>query len=173
VLQPGDPAPAFDLPNQHGEPISLAAFAGQRLVLWFFPRADTDDRPYDDPWARERRERGEPPRCTRQACAFRDRWGAFRARNATLVGVSTDTVPDLRAFAEDFDLPFDLLSDPDGAVARRYDSLGTKTVEGTDYEIALRNTFVVDETGVVREAFLGVSPVEGHASRVLDALDRL
>jgi peroxiredoxin Q/BCP len=147
MLEVGETAPAFELPNQDGETVSLEEFRGQRVVVYFYPRADT---------------RG----CTMEAQSFRDEFDAFHERDAVVLGVSDDPVADLADFAEKYDLPFDLLSDADGEVGRAYDSYGTRTVGEREVTAAFRNTYVVDEEGRIAAAHEGVHP-EDHAEDVL------
>ena len=147
MLEIGDDAPAFTLPNQDGEPVSLADFAGQPVVVYFYPRADT-------------------PGCTTEACGFRDAWDDYADAGAAVVGISDDPVEDLAAFREKFDLPFDLLSDEDGAVASAYDSYGEKTMYGNTFDGVFRNTYLVDPDGEIAAVYPKVDP-EGHAEAVL------
>lgn len=151
MLKTGDPAPTFELSNQHGSDVALSDFEGQSVVVYFYPRADT-------------------PGCTTEACSFRDNWSAYEARNVPVLGISDDPVPDLRDFAEKYELPFDLLSDEDGAVATAYDSYGTKNVFGNEVEGTFRNTYVVGPGGMITAAYEGVDPAD-HATEVLEALD--
>lgn len=137
MLDTGTNGPEFSLENQHGETVRLTDLDG-RVVVYFYPRADT-------------------PGCTTEACGFRDTWNAFEERGISVVGISDDPVDDLADFAAEYDLPFHLLSDPDGEVARAYDSSG-----GTS---AARNTYVVSD-GRIEAAYEGVSP-EGHAEEIL------
>jgi len=147
MLEAGQPAPAFELPDQDGEPVSLSAYRGQRVVLYFYPRADT-------------------PGCTAEACGFRDAWGEYEDRDVVVLGVSNDPVDALAEFAEKYDLPFRLMSDEDGAVAERYDSFGEIEHEGEIYDIALRNTFLIGPDGDLEAVYEGVDP-EGHADEVI------
>lgn len=151
MLEPGDPAPAFDLPNQDGDTVSLADFDGRYVVVYFYPRADTAG-------------------CTTEACGFRDRWGDYEAADVAVVGISDDPVADLADFADSYDLPFDLLSDEDGAVSTAYDSYGEKNMFGNTFDGVFRNTVVVGPDGDVVAAFEGVDP-EDHATEVLDAIE--
>lgn len=150
MLEPGDDAPDFELPNQDGESVSLADFAGDYVVVYFYPRADT-------------------PGCTTEACSFRDNWDAYEDAGVRVVGVSDDPVDDLAAFREKFDLPFDLLSDEDGAASTAYDSYGEKTVFGNQVTGVFRNTFVVGPDGGVVAVYEGVDPEE-HAAEVLEEI---
>jgi peroxiredoxin Q/BCP len=147
MLQTGEPAPAFELTNQDGETVRLSDFEGERVVLYFYPRANT---------------RG----CTIEAQGFRDEHAAFRDVDAVVLGVSNDPVENLGPFREEHDLPFDLLSDPDGAVAEQYDSYGSVEIEGGQTEIALRNTYVIGPDGEIERTYEGVDPSD-HAEDVL------
>ncbi|KYH25494.1 peroxiredoxin [Halalkalicoccus paucihalophilus] len=149
MLEPGSDAPTFSLENQHGETVSLAEFDGP-VVVYFYPRADT-------------------PGCTTEACGFRDSWDAFEEREVAVLGISDDPVSDLDEFAEKYDLPFDLLSDPDGEVADTYDSYGEKDMFGNTFDGVFRNTYVIEDGRIVA-AYEGVSP-EGHAEGILADLE--
>ncbi|WP_254863178.1 thioredoxin-dependent thiol peroxidase [Halovivax gelatinilyticus] len=152
MLEPGDDAPAFELSNQHGETVSLSEFSGQPVVVYFYPRANTEG-------------------CTVQACEFRDASSDLDRLDAEVVGISDDPVEDLASFAEDYDLEFHLLSDEDGSVSAAYDSYGEKQMFGNTFDGVFRNTYVVDEDGTIAAVFEGVTP-EGHADEVLAALKR-
>ncbi len=151
MLDTGTRAPGFELRNQDGEPVALDEFSGEYVVVYFYPRADT-------------------PGCTTEACSFRDSWGDLADANVSVVGISDDPVPDIKAFAEKFDLPFDLLSDEDGSVASMYDSYGEKTMFGNTFDGVFRNTYVVGPEGDIIATFEGVDP-EGHATEVLEAVE--
>jgi peroxiredoxin Q/BCP len=147
MLDVGTQAPDFTLSNHRGDPVSLSDYRGQRVVLYFYPRADT-------------------PGCTTEACGFRDAWADYTARDVAVLGVSDDPVSDLASFAAEYDLPFELLSDEDGSVAAAYDSYGEKRMFGNTFDGVFRNTYVVAPDGRVEAAYEGVSP-EGHAAAVL------
>ncbi|MFC7213218.1 thioredoxin-dependent thiol peroxidase [Saliphagus sp. GCM10025334] len=151
MLEAGDDAPDFALPNQHGETVRLADFEGQYLIVYFYPRANTEG-------------------CTVEACEFRDARPAFETENAAVVGISDDPVSDLADFADDYDLEFDLLSDEDGSVSAAYDSYGEKQMFGNTFDGVFRNTFVVGPDGTIEAVFEGVTP-EGHADEVLRVLE--
>lgn len=150
MLDVGDDAPDFTPPDQHGETVSLADFRGRRLVLYFYPRADT-------------------PGCTTEACGFRDRRDAFADRDVAVVGVSDDPVDDLAAFAEKHDLQFPLLADESGDVAAAYDSYGEKQMFGRTFDGVFRNTYVIGPEGRIERAYEGVAP-DGHAAEILTDL---
>lgn len=151
-LRPGSPAPGFTLADDRGTSVSLADFAGQWVVLYFYPRDNT-------------------PTCTRQACALRDAWEALQRLGVAVVGISPDSPARHAGFRRRFQLPFVLLSDPDHAVADRYGAWGPKIMFGVRYEGILRTTFVIDDQGRVREIFARVR-AGGHGDAVLAALER-
>lgn len=150
MLEVGTDAPEFELPDANGNTIALSDFEGQRVVVYFYPRANTSG-------------------CTRQAKGFRDRYEAFRDRGIEVIGISDDPVEDLQAFAEDYDLPFHLLSDEPGAVGRAYDSYGERMIGDETVASALRNTYVIDPEGRIEAAYEGVTP-DGHAGELLEEL---
>lgn len=151
MLEPGEPAPDFELPNHEGDPVRRSDFEGETLILYFYPKAGTEG-------------------CTAQACSFRDNWDAFAETDVQVAGVSTDPVEELRAFRDRRNLPFPLLSDEDGEVARAYDSFERMEMDGETYEIASRNTFVIDESGTIAAVYEDVSP-ENHAAEMLAAVE--
>ena len=150
MLEPGTPAPDFELQNQDGDPVSLPGTG--TAVVYFYPRADT-------------------PGCTTEACSFRDRWEEYEDRDVRVFGISDDPVRDLWAFQQKYDLPVTLLSDEDGTVATAYDSYGEKNMFGNTFDGVFRNTYVVRDGEVVL-AYEGVDP-EDHADEILAALDDL
>ncbi|THE64211.1 thioredoxin-dependent thiol peroxidase [Salinadaptatus halalkaliphilus] len=146
MLDVGDDAPEFELPNQDGNLVSQSDFDG-RLVVYFYPRANTDG-------------------CTTEACAFDDAKPQFDDHNVDIVGISDDPIEDLEDFAEAYDLGFDLLSDEMGEVATLYDSYGEKHMFGNTFDGVFRNTYVVGADGTIEAVYEGVTP-EGHAEEVL------
>lgn len=153
MLEVGQEAPAFELPDQDGEPVSLSDFEGRRVVLYFYPKAMT-------------------PGCTREAHGFKEHHEAFEERDAAVVGVSADTVSELAEFADQEDLPFTLLADEDGSVASTYESFGEREIRGETWEIAFRNTYVIGPDGTIEAVYEGVSPDE-HPEEVLADLEDL
>ncbi|WP_247001244.1 thioredoxin-dependent thiol peroxidase [Halosolutus gelatinilyticus] len=151
MLDVGDDAPEFELPNQHGEAVRLSDFEGQRLVVYFYPRANTEG-------------------CTTEACGFNDAKPAFDDRDVSIVGISDDPVADVADFTADYDLEFDLLSDEFGEVATLYDSYGEKRMFGNTFDGVFRNTYVVGPDGTIEAVYEGVTPA-GHADEVLEELD--
>lgn len=143
-LEPGTPAPAFTLPDKDGAHVSLADFAGQKVVLYFYPAAST-------------------PGCTTQACDFRDNLASLRSAGYTVLGVSKDGPDALQKFAEEEHLPFPLLSDPDLAVHNAYGTYGEKSMYGKTVMGVIRSTFVIDETGAIEHALYNVKAT-GHVA---------
>ena len=150
MLSVGDTAPEFRLPDQDGETVALADYEDRDVVLYFYPRADT-------------------PGCTTEAAGFRDAWDEYQKREVAVLGISDDPVPDLAAFAEEYDLPFRLLSDEDGDVSSAYDTYGEKNMFGNTFDGVFRNTYVVGTDGTVTHAYEDVDP-EAHAREILDDL---
>jgi thioredoxin-dependent peroxiredoxin len=150
MLQVGDTAPDFTLPDQDGEPVKLSNLKGQTVALYFYPRADT-------------------PGCTTQACGVRDRSDEYARAGARAVGVSPDSIEDVKKFAEKYDLDFTLLADADHAVAEAYGTWGEKSMYGKKYWGVRRATFVIDGEGKIAKVFPKVSP-KTHDDVVLAAL---
>jgi thioredoxin-dependent peroxiredoxin len=139
TLKSGDPAPDFALPDQAGETVTLAGLRGRRVILYFYPRADT-------------------PGCTTQACSLRDAREAIDAAGAVVVGISPDKPAAQSRFDAKHGLGFPLLSDPDHAVAEAYGVWGKRSMYGKKYMGIIRSAFVIDEAGKVAETFYKVSP---------------
>jgi peroxiredoxin Q/BCP len=150
MLAPGDPAPDFTLPDQAGEPISLSGLRGQKVVVYFYPKADT-------------------PGCTTQACGIRDHAADYDAAGAVVLGISPDPVKAVRKFADKHDLRFHLLADEDHAVADAYGVWAEKSMYGRTYWGNERTTFVIDPDGNVAEVLRKVKPAQ-HDDLVLAAL---
>ncbi len=150
MLAEGTRAPAFTLKNQDGKDVSLSDFAGRKTVIYFYPKDDT-------------------PGCTKEACGFRDNHQAILDKGAVVLGISADGEADHTKFRSKFELPFDLLSDPDKTVIQAFGTWGEKSMYGKTYEGILRSTFVIDEDGTVIKVYPKVNPAE-HAQEVLEVL---
>jgi Peroxiredoxin len=150
MLEPGSSAPTFSLPSNDGTTVSLSSYRDQYVVVYFFPRADT-------------------PGCTTEACEFRDTVDVFMKHDIAVIGISDDPVSDLDAFANEYDLPFPLLSD-DGTVASAYDSYGEKNMFGNTFDGVFRNTYIIDPMGTIAFAYEGVSPTN-HVESIITDLD--
>jgi peroxiredoxin Q/BCP len=153
MIASGEKAPDFTLPDQDGTDVSLSDFAGQTVVLYFYPKADT-------------------PGCTTQACGLRDSIVAFNDVGAVVLGVSPDPVKRVKKFHEGQDLNFTLLADADHAVCDQYGVWAEKSLYGKKYWGAQRSTFVIDGDGTVAHVIEKASP-KTHADDVLAALDQL
>ncbi|MGA7204266.1 MAG: thioredoxin-dependent thiol peroxidase [Specibacter sp.] len=145
-LVPGNPAPAFTLPNASGGTTSLADFAGRNVVVYFYPAAST-------------------PACTQQACDFRDSLASLAGAGYDVVGISPDPVAKLATFAANQELPFPLLADEDHAVAEAYAAWGEKKNYGRVYEGLVRSTIVVDGEGRVAVAQYNIR-AKGHVAKL-------
>ena len=150
-LSEGSKAPAFTLANQNGERVSLSDFAGERVVLYFYPADDT-------------------PGCTKEACQFNDGLLAFKKLGVKVVGVSPDDAHKHVAFRKKYGLKFDLLSDPDKKVMTKYGAFGEKMLYGKKVQGVIRSTFLIDANGKIEHAWYGVR-ADGHAAKVLASLE--
>jgi peroxiredoxin Q/BCP len=150
ALEVGRPAPDFELLADTGEPLKLSSLRGRKVVLYFYPRANT-------------------PGCTREACDFRDHLPRLSRKGAVVLGISPDKPATQAKFKEKYQLPFPLLSDPDHKVAQAYGVWKAKTMYGKKTMGIERTTFVIDEEGKIAKIFPKVK-VDGHAAEVLAAL---
>jgi peroxiredoxin Q/BCP len=149
-LAEGDRAPAFTLADQNGQKVALKDFAGQRVVLYFYPADDT-------------------PGCTKEACQFNDEFAAFKKLDVTVIGVSPDNAEKHQAFRAKYGLKFTLLSDPEKTVMTKYGAYGEKMMYGKKVTGVIRSTFVIGPTGKVERAFYNVR-ADGHAAKVLSGV---
>jgi peroxiredoxin len=151
LLRPGQPAPAFDLPDADMNMVSLESYRNRRnVVLYFYPKDDT-------------------PGCTLEAIEFSEKEEDFEALKAVVLGVSMDDCLSHGAFRDKHGLSVRLLADADGEVCRRYGVLHDKEVDGRKKTCILRSTFIIDRKGTLKHALYGVMP-RGHAQTVLDLL---
>ncbi|WFE69238.1 peroxiredoxin [Thiomicrospira sp. R3] len=149
ALNPGDNAPDFSLMDQHQAIQTLSDYRGQWVVVYFYPKNDT-------------------PGCTTEACSFRDNINGIIAKQATVFGVSVDSVESHKNFAKTHRLPFSLLSDSDGKVAASYNSLFNLGI----MKFARRNSFIIDPNGQIAKVYKGVDP-QTHVAEVLRDLQVL
>jgi thioredoxin-dependent peroxiredoxin len=150
MISPGDKAPKFTLPDQDGNEVKLSSLRGRKVVLYFYPKADT-------------------PGCTSQACGVRDHAADYDAAGAVVLGVSRDPVERIAKFDDKHSLGFRLLSDADHAVAEAYGVWVEKSMYGRKFMGMQRSTFVIDPKGKVTHVFPKVSP-KTHDDVVLAAL---
>jgi peroxiredoxin Q/BCP len=138
-LKKGAKAPPISLPDQDGKTVKLSDYKGQKLLLYFYPKADT-------------------PGCTTQACSIRDAMPDLKSLGIAAVGISPDQPKAQKKFADKYRLSFPLLSDPEHATAEAYGAWGEKSMYGKKYEGILRSSFLIDEGGEILQAWYKVSP---------------
>ena len=146
-LKIGDKVPAFSVSDDRGNIQSLKDYAGKKLIVFFYPKANT-------------------PGCTAEACDLRDHFKEVQDAGYSLLGVSADSAKSQRNFSEKFDFPFPLLADQDKAVINAFGVWGLKKFMGKEYEGIHRKTFIIDEKGKVSRVIDKVKTKE-HASQIL------
>ena len=149
MIQVGTQVPDFTVSDQNGNSVSLSDYNGQKVAVFFYPKAST-------------------PGCTAEACDLRDPHGALQAAGYAILGVSADDVPAQSKFATKYELPFPLLADVDKTVINIFGVWGPKKVMGRDYEGIHRVTFLLDQQGVVSHVIDKVKTKE-HAAQILEA----
>ena len=150
MLEINTKAPAFTLPDKDGNPVSLSDFRGRKVVRYFYPRDN-------------------PPGCTRQACAFAAAYDRFRSMDVTVIGVSKDSVSSHLKFAQKYDLPFILLSDPELQAIQAYDVWKEKKLYGKVSRGVGRTTYIIDEQGNIEKVMPKVKP-DTNAAEILEYL---
>ncbi|MEA2408767.1 MAG: thioredoxin-dependent peroxiredoxin [Thermoleophilaceae bacterium] len=150
MIEPGDTAPDFELPDQDGQPVKLSSLRGQLIVLYFYPKADT-------------------PGCTTQACGVRDHLPDYEEAGAVVLGASPDSVAAVKRFHDKQGLNFRLLADEDHSVAERYGVWAEKSMYGNTFWGVLRATFIIGADGIVAHVIPKASP-KTHDDEVLAAL---
>ena len=147
MLEIGIKAPEFTLNNKDGKAVSLSDFLGKKVVLYFYPKDNT-------------------PGCTRQACAFAAAYMDFKAKDVVVVGISKDSVASHQKFAQKYDLPFILLSDPELQAIQAYDVWQEKKLYGKVSMGVVRTTFIIDEQGNIEKIMPKVKP-DTNAAEIL------
>lgn len=150
MLKIGDKAPVFTLKDKDGREVSLSDFAGQKVVVYFYPKDNT-------------------PGCTKQACAFAGLYSAFREKGVEVIGISRDSTASHVKFAEKYGLPFLLLSDPERIAIQAYGVWQEKRLYGKTTMGVVRTTFVIDERGNIEKIMPKVKP-DTNAAEVLAQL---
>ncbi len=151
MLEVGTIAPDFTLSDQNGNTVTLSAFRGQKVVLYFYPKDNT-------------------PGCTRQACAFAGAYQGFKDRSVAVIGVSKDSVASHKRFAEKYNLPFILVSDPELTAIQAYGVWQEKKLYGKVSMGVVRSTYLIDEEGVIVKVMPKVKP-DTNAAEILACLD--
>ena len=149
-LSVGEKAPDFNLPDENGDNHSLNNYAGQYVLLYFYPKDDT-------------------PGCTMEACNFRDDYSQYEEANVVILGVSPDTPASHKKFQAKYELPFTLLADENHQVCDLYKVWGLKKSFGKEYEGVHRSTYLIDPEGLIQEVFQKVSPAK-HSAQVLEII---
>lgn len=147
TLKKGNKAPNFSAKDQDGNTHTLADYKGKKLVVFFYPKANT-------------------PGCTAEACDLRDNYDRFQANNYALLGVSADNAKAQSSFKNKFEFPFPLLADEDKAVIEAFGVWGPKKFMGKEYDGINRTTFVIDENGSIEEVISDVK-TKAHAAQIL------
>jgi peroxiredoxin Q/BCP len=147
-LKSGDKAPDFKGINQNGETVSLADYAGKKLVMYFYPKDLT-------------------PGCTNQACNLRDNYESLLAKGFEVLGVSADSEARHQKFIDKYELPFSLLADTEHEVIKSFGVWGPKKFMGKEYEGINRTTFVIDEEGTIEHVIDKVK-TKNHTEQVLE-----
>ena len=150
MLKIGDPAPEFTLLDQDGNPVSLKDFAGKKVILYFYPRDNT-------------------PGCTRQAQAFAAAYAQFQAMDVVVIGISKDSTASHQRFAQKYELPFLLLSDPQLSAIQAYGVWQEKKMYGKVSMGVVRTTFLIDQSGRMEQIMPKVKP-DTNAQQLLDLL---
>lgn len=147
TLQIGDKAPNFKALDQDGNVHQLQDYQGKKLVVFFYPKANT-------------------PGCTAEACDLRDHYAEFTSKNYALLGVSADAAKAQSNFKNKYEFPFPLLADEDKAVIQAFGVWGPKKFMGKTYDGIHRTTFVIDEQGII-EKVISVVKTKAHAAQIL------
>ena len=150
MLKIGQKAPEFSLPNQDDTVISLKDFKGQKLLIWFFPKASTSG-------------------CTKEGIGFNELIKNFNKQNISILGVSKDSVKAQKNFCTKNEFKFDILSDTELSVLKKYKAWGLKKMYGREYEGILRISYLIDENGMIEKAYSKVKTAT-HACDVLESI---
>jgi peroxiredoxin Q/BCP len=150
-IEEGKAAPALSLEDASGKKVKLSDFKGQDVVVYFYPKDDT-------------------PGCTKEACGFRDLWGALKKKGVVVLGVSGDSAASHQKFAAKYDLPFTLLSDPDKKTMEAWGAWGEKVLYGKKSMGVIRSTVWIGKDGKVRKHWKRVPKADEHPQKVWEAI---
>tara|TARA_B100000575_G_C23070186_1_gene616373 strand:- start:151 stop:603 length:453 start_codon:yes stop_codon:yes gene_type:complete len=148
ILKIGDTAPDFSCKNQHGEIINLCEMLGKKIVLFFYPKANT-------------------PGCTAEACNLNDNYNRFKSQGYEVIGVSSDSEKAQKKFSDKFSFEYSLLCDEDKKIISSYGAWGQKKMYGREYMGIIRKTIIIDESGKIEQIIEKVKTKE-HTSQILD-----
>lgn len=147
MLKIGDKAPNFSGIDQNGNKISLDDFKGKKVVLYFYPKANT-------------------PGCTAEACNLNENFDRFQSQGYQIIGVSADPVKSQKSFADKYQLRFPLIADTQKEIIKAYGAWGKKSMYGKEYEGIMRYTFIIDENQIINDVITKVD-TKNHASQIL------
>ena len=147
MLSVGDKAPDFNLQDQDDNTVSLSDFKGQKVLVWFYPKAST-------------------PGCTAEGCNLRDHSAEFVEKNIQIIGISKDSVKRQKNFATKYEFPYPLLADESGATVEAFGAWGEKKFMGRVFDGILRSSFLIDENGVIEKVYAKVK-TKTHGEDVL------
>lgn len=150
MLKEGTKAPAFTLPDESGNPVSLSDFTGKKVVVYFYPKDNT-------------------PGCTRQACAFAAAYEDFKKIDVAVIGISKDSQHSHTNFIKKYELPFILLSDPEREAIEAYDVWKEKKMYGKTSMGVVRTTYIINEEGIIEKVFEKAKP-DTNAAEILEYL---
>ena len=150
MLEVGTKAPEFVLQDKDGNEVALSSFLGKKVVLYFYPRDNT-------------------PGCTRQACAFASAYDEFKTKDIVVIGISKDSVASHQKFAEKYNLPFILLSDPERTAIEAFGVWQEKKMYGKVSMGVVRSTFIIDENGIIEKVMPKAKP-DTNAAEILEYL---
>ena len=150
TLKIGEKAPDFNLKDQNGNSVSLSSFKGKKVILYFYPKDDT-------------------PGCTKEACDFKDNIDQLKKNGVVVIGISSDDEQSHRKFVDKYSLPFILVSDVDKEVSKKYGVYELKEKFGRQYFGITRSTFLIDETGKIKNIYYRVNP-DNHVKEIIDEI---
>ncbi|TWP29827.1 thioredoxin-dependent thiol peroxidase [Apibacter muscae] len=150
MLEIGDKVPDFVGIDQEGKQIKYSDYQGKKLVVYFYPKANT-------------------PGCTAESCSLRDNYQALQAKGYEIIGISADPVEKQKSFHEKFSFPFPLIADTDKKIIQAFGAWGKKKIMGREYDGILRYTFLIDEEGQIKDVITKVKTKE-HAEQILKAI---
>ncbi len=148
MLQEGEKAPEFSLPDQGGKTHSLADYRGKKVALYFYPKDDT-------------------PGCTAQGCSIRDNFSGLKKKGIFVIGISKDSVESHKKFAEKFKFGFPILSDTEGKIIEAYGAWKEKSMYGKTFLGIARTTFLIDEVGTIKK-IIAKPDTAGHAKEIIE-----